>query len=191
MSKIDLQDAYYLIPIKKVDRKYLRFRYKGVFYQFNCLPFGLCTAPRVYTTILKPVLSVLRSNRCNIVGYLDDLLLLDKDQCTLASKCSETLKLLNILGLPINHKKSEPNPCQKIEYLGFVFDSLQMTISLPNRKVINIIRVLKSTLLKKMVTIQALAELLGSLVSLTPAVAYSMLYTRQLEVEKPTPSRSL
>jgi len=62
MGKLDLKDAYYLIPVDIHSRKYLRFSFEGVFYEFNCLPFGLNTAPYVFTKILKPV-----------VGYLQKL----------------------------------------------------------------------------------------------------------------------
>ena len=41
MASIDLKDTYYSIPIRKEDRKYLRFFWNGNFYQFTCLPNGL------------------------------------------------------------------------------------------------------------------------------------------------------
>lgn len=51
---IDLKDAYYTIPIAKKDRTFLRFRFDGMVYEFTYLPFGLATAPFVFTKILKP-----------------------------------------------------------------------------------------------------------------------------------------
>jgi len=42
---LHLKDAYYLVPIKENYRKFLRFRFENKLYQFNCLPFGLCTSP--------------------------------------------------------------------------------------------------------------------------------------------------
>ena len=41
MASIDLKDAYYSIPIRKEDRKYLSFFWDGNFYRFTCLPNGL------------------------------------------------------------------------------------------------------------------------------------------------------
>ncbi|XP_045497532.1 uncharacterized protein LOC123695669 [Colias croceus] len=60
MATIDLKDAYFLVPVNKMHRKYLRFEYDGVLYEFNCLPFGLCTAPFVFTKLLKPIFEFLR-----------------------------------------------------------------------------------------------------------------------------------
>lgn len=45
MASIDLQDAYFLIPIYKSHKKYLRFSLNGNLYEFSCLPFRLNAAP--------------------------------------------------------------------------------------------------------------------------------------------------
>lgn len=54
---IDLKDAYFSIPIHQ---KYLRFKFSNKIYEFNVLPFGLSTAPYVFTKIMRPVLAQLR-----------------------------------------------------------------------------------------------------------------------------------
>ena len=61
MGKLDLKDAYYSVPIKKNYRKYFRFFFDGIFFEFNFLPFGLKTAPYVLTKIIKPVVGHLRN----------------------------------------------------------------------------------------------------------------------------------
>lgn len=53
-------NAYFTIPVALKYRKYLRFSFHGVFYEFTCLPFGLCTSPFVFTKIMKPVAQFLR-----------------------------------------------------------------------------------------------------------------------------------
>jgi len=184
MAKIDLQDAYYLIPIADKDKKFLRFRYNEHYYEFQCMPFGLSTAPRVFTKLMKPVLAILREKGHKIVAYLDDLLLLGKSAFEVNCIVTDCLGLLSYLGLIINEKKSELEPQQNLEYLGFVFDSIKMSMSLPKRKVISISKLLKSLLRSKTITIQFLSEVLGTLVAATPAVSYSLVYTKQLEMEK-------
>jgi hypothetical protein len=69
MSVIDVKDAYHMIPIAKKDRKFLRFRWKGVLYEYTCLPFGLNIAPRLYTKLMKPLLAKLRSLGYKSVSY--------------------------------------------------------------------------------------------------------------------------
>ena len=48
MASIDLKDAYYSIPVHQIDRQYLRFVWQDQKYQFNYLPNGPATAPRVF-----------------------------------------------------------------------------------------------------------------------------------------------
>ena len=61
MASVDLKDAYYSVPIALEDRKYLKFEWHGSHFQYTCLPNGLACAPRLFTKILKPVYSHLRS----------------------------------------------------------------------------------------------------------------------------------
>ena len=56
LASIDLKDAYFYIPIVNRHRPYLRFAFEGRVFQFNVLPFGLSTAPRVFTKMLAPVI---------------------------------------------------------------------------------------------------------------------------------------
>ena len=62
MTSIDLRDAYYSLPIVPADRKYLKFCWRGVLYQFTALPMGLTSSPRIFTKVLKPVFATLRSH---------------------------------------------------------------------------------------------------------------------------------
>jgi len=46
MTKVDLKDAYFMVPIAFRQRHLLQFQWQGTIYQFNCLPFGLSSPPR-------------------------------------------------------------------------------------------------------------------------------------------------
>ena len=52
MSSIDLSDAYLHIPIHPNSR---RFFHRSQVFQFTSLPFGLATAPQVFTMLVKEV----------------------------------------------------------------------------------------------------------------------------------------
>ena len=74
VSSIDLSDAYLHIPIHPNSRKYLRFCYKAQVFQFTSLPFGLATAPQVFTMIVKEVklMALSRTQNSPIPGRLAD-----------------------------------------------------------------------------------------------------------------------
>ncbi len=54
LASLDLKDAYFHVPITSVDQKYLRFSWQGQCYQYRSLPFGLSSAPRTFTKVLRP-----------------------------------------------------------------------------------------------------------------------------------------
>ena len=60
MVSLDLKDASFSVPIFPPHRKYLRFLWNNIRYEFTCLPFGYSLAPRVFTNIFKPILASLR-----------------------------------------------------------------------------------------------------------------------------------
>ena len=73
MTSIDLKDAYYSIPIAEEHQRYLKFIWRDQLYAFTSLPMGLTSSPRIFTTVLKPVFSYLRSQSGHIcLGYIDD-----------------------------------------------------------------------------------------------------------------------
>jgi len=92
------QDAYHMIPIHSSCRKFLRFRWMGVLYEYTCLPFGLSVAPWLYTKILKPVLATLRSQSFENVSYLDDLLIIGQTYAKCYANVECTISLFTRLG---------------------------------------------------------------------------------------------
>jgi hypothetical protein len=80
MCKIDLKDAFFCVKICPTHRKFLRFIWQGKMMQFCSLPFGLASAPRTFTKVLKPVMALLRRVGLKVVIYLDDLLLMNQSQ---------------------------------------------------------------------------------------------------------------
>ena len=50
-TSIDLQDAYYSVPVAQNCQKYLKFVWHGNCYKYVCLPQGLSSAPRIFTKI--------------------------------------------------------------------------------------------------------------------------------------------
>lgn len=60
MAKVDLKVAYLVVPICEDHQKFVRFVWKGNFYQIRGLSFGLSSAPWVFTKIMKLVVASLR-----------------------------------------------------------------------------------------------------------------------------------
>lgn len=181
MSKIDLKDAYYFVKIHENSKKYLRFQFDQKLYEFNVLPFGLCTAPYIFTKIMKPIVRLLRSAGLISTNYLDDYCLIGNTYETCLQNTLLTKKLINALGFMINEEKSSLEPKKVCTFLGFVLDSENFQITLPYEKIIRIKAEVQKFLTRDRCRIREFARLVGLLISVCPAVEYSWMYTKAFE----------
>ena len=115
---VDLQDAYLHIPIVKHHHHFLCFVWHNVPYQQKVLHFVLATAPRVFTSLMKPILFLCHYKGLHIVIYLDDILVLVRSKW--AGKWAHLFlcSLLVCLGLHINFSKSDLHLSQSFTFLG-------------------------------------------------------------------------
>ena len=135
MTNIDLKDAYLSVAVHEHSQKFLRFIWEEKCYQFKALPFGLCSAPRIFTKLLKPVAAFLGKKGIRVLIYLDDFLLLAQTKEEATRNTQMLVTLLQSLGFTVNLKKSSLTPTQMITFLGFSIDSRSMMIVLPVTKV--------------------------------------------------------
>ena len=184
MASIDLVNAYFSVPIAEDDRRFLRFVWLNELYQFTVMPNGLSSAPRIFTKILKPVYAHLRQQGHIACGYIDDSFITANSYINCANSIACTHDLFKSLGFYINYEKSVMVPSQEIEHLGFVLNSIQMTVTLTTRK--------REALIAKCIqirnayapTIRAVAELIGVLVASFTGVEFGHLHYRLLDHEK-------
>ena len=160
---LDLKDAYYIVPITKNCRKYLRFIFLGELFEFTVLPFGLNCAPYVFTKIMKPVVSYLRKLGYSSVIYLDDWLLIGKNHSDCLKNLKATQSLLKKLGFIINVTKSNIKSSKSCKYLGLIFNSKDMQLELPQDKRLNIIRLINKFSKKNACSIRDFASFIGTL----------------------------
>ena len=91
---MDLKDAYFHIGVVPAHHQYLRFRWLGQAYQFKALPFGLSSAPRVFTKTLAPLVAWLRLMGVQLYPYLNDILLLGESARDVEQSVQTTLQML-------------------------------------------------------------------------------------------------
>ena len=184
LVKIDLKDANFTVPIWVNHQKFLRFLWKETLYEFACLPFGLASAPRVFTKIMKPVIGLLRQLGIRIIVYLDDMLIMAQTQEMAKCHATTTINLLESLGFTVNYQKSVLIPSTTIEFLGFLVDSKTLTLSLPKEKIKKAKKACQSILDNPLPSIQQLSQLLGYLTSTIQAVFPAPIHFRYLQIDK-------
>ena len=122
VTSVDFRDAYFHIPIQEQSRKYLRFHVQGQTYQFKALPFGLSTAPLEFTVIAKEVKLMAMHKGIRIHQYLDDWLVRAMSYQVCIQHTRVLLEMCQELGWVVNREKSELDPKQVFDFVGYQFD---------------------------------------------------------------------
>ena len=118
---IDLSHAYLHTPIHPNSRKYLRFCHRSQVFQFTSLPFGLVTAPQVFTMIVKEVKLMALSRGVRLHQYLDDWLIRSQSQEEAQVNTQAVVDQTQSLGWIINQEKSELKPIQVFSFVGYEY----------------------------------------------------------------------
>ena len=126
MVSIDLKDAYLQIPIHLESRRFLRFGFRDQVVQFRVLPFGLTTAPQVFTRVMAPVSAFLHRLGYRMMRYLDDWLVLGSSREEVIRARDALLILCQRLGIRVNLQKSQLSPTQCGSYLGMIIQTLPL-----------------------------------------------------------------
>lgn len=184
LASIDLQDAYYSIPVDPNSRKYLRFMWQGERWQFAALPNGLSTAPRLFTKLLKPVFAELRKAGHTVIGYLDDTIIIGETKEKLKESVSATTKILSELGFLIHTKKSVLIPTRELTFLGFILNTESMIVKLPQTKAQEVKDSCRELMGTYLPSIRMVARVIGKVIATFPAVEYGPLYYRSMERDK-------
>jgi ribonuclease HI len=183
LASLDLKDAYFHVPIHPEYQKYMRFEFLGKVYQFRVLPFGLSTAPRVFTKILAPVIGLLHQEGIHVYPYLDDCLIVAKSPQQLQTAVIRTQEVLMQAGFVINFKKSHLLPVQKIRFLGLEVDTTQAATFLPEDKMQLLIAFCQSFMrVGQYHTVRTFLRLLGLMAATLLAVPHARLYMRPIQL---------
>lgn len=184
MASIDLKDAYFTFPIAKSYRKFLKFRWNNKLWRFVGLPMGISCAPRIFTKLIAPIYAFLRKEGLQGFPYLDDSFVFGFS----FAECQKSIDLLAWqlinLGFKVNVDKSELVPAQQVKFLGFIIDSVNMTVSLPEKKILNVLDICQNALQSDKLTIREVLHMVGTLNSYGVAVQYGDNHFKEIEHEQ-------
>ena len=174
VSSIDLLDTYCHIPINPNSRKYQRFCHNSQVFQFTSLPFGLATAPEVFTMIVKEVkqMALTSGVRLSLHHHLDEWLI------WAPSREEAQVNTQTIVDLTQSLEKSELKPTQVFLFVGYE-SHLDLALVKPTQerwlKLQDFILCFKS---KHVLTERFLMSLIGLLASTEKMVPEGLLYMK-------------
>ncbi|MES9880852.1 MAG: reverse transcriptase domain-containing protein [Sedimenticola sp.] len=182
-SSLDLRDAYFHVPIHPRSRKYLRFVFQGVVYQFRALPFGLAPAPFVFSRIVKTFLRYIHQRGIRLHVYLDDWLQpaqsREEGKSHMQSVLVESLRL----GFVPNYEKSELVPKQCFTFLGARFNLVEGSVGPSLDRIARIQVLIRQFVAKRHVSARGLHSLLGQMESMARLLPQGRTHKRLLQWE--------
>lgn len=129
----DFRAGYHHVKMSQRSSDFLAFSLdsppKAPFWKFTALPFGLSTAPWLFTKIFKPLLARWRSRGIKVFLYLDDGLILAETEKE-AERAGEWVREdLESAGVQLAPEKCSWSPSSRFVWLGYECDLERGTVS--------------------------------------------------------------
>ena len=181
LAKFDLENAYRVVPVHPVDRLLLGVQWKGETYVDGALPFGLRSAPKLFTAIADALLWILgRHAISDALHYLDDYLIMGPPDSKLCGHALQTsLEVCHTLGLRIAEHKLD-GPATAIPFLGILIDTADGTLKLPPEKLSRLRSLLASWRGRKCCKKRELLSLIGQLQHASRVVRSGRTFLRRM-----------
>lgn len=177
---VDLEDAYFNVPISELFQHFFAFVVDGEVYIFLRLPFGLALAPWAFHRVMRPIKGFCHRQGLRLHSYLDDFFLLHRSLQGLREDTTYLLGVFRSLGINVNYGKSNLTPSRTVEYLGVTFHLDTGVLSLPMCKVVAIHSMCRSFGAKSHSSRRQLEHLVGTLNFAAQFVPLGVLHLRPL-----------
>ena len=168
----DLKSAYHHIEICAEHTKFLAFQWtfpqgETKFYEFLVLPFGLSSAPYIFTKVMRQLVKFWRGLGLSIVLYLDDGI--GGSSCIHRAKSisHQVQQDLSLSGFTINNEKSRWEPRQKLTFLGTILDFNTGMLFIPEGRLSKLKSSIQSCLDRTAIRVRELASITGQIISLS------------------------
>ena len=170
-ATLDLKEAFNHLGISPEHQNFFGIVVEGVngqleFYKCVALPFGWSQSPYYYNLLSLEIKARLRTalpTSVAIAMYVDDIYVMGKSSQEAQQALETTKKMLEEMGVTVNTKKSMAEVQESVEYLGYVINLRDKTISINKQKVYNIRHVAARELQAVYTTKRRISKLLGKI----------------------------
>lgn len=172
MAKLDISDAYRLVPIAKSDWKYLGIHLDSGYYIDRRLPMGAGSSCQIFQRIsdmLQWLFVKIQNCHCRVFNYLDDFLIVAVGQEACNTALETIMAVSKVVGIPMAPHKIE-RATQAITFLGIGIDAKDCSLYIPEEKREKTLAQLNSFLNRKKARVLDWQKLLGKLCHLSQVV---------------------
>ncbi|XP_063418371.1 uncharacterized protein LOC134701158 [Mytilus trossulus] len=161
MFKRDLKRDYRQFVVDPGDIHLLGYKWRGHLYYDRVLTMGLRSAAYICMRTTNAIAFMCQNLGIDILNYLDDLVGCDSPSSSDDAYCKLGLILQNC-GIEESFEKACP-PSTKMMFIGILFDSENMTISIDTQRLSEILQLVSNWLCNTNCTKRELQSLLGKL----------------------------
>jgi hypothetical protein len=172
MAKIDLSEAYRMVPIRKSDWRFLGMRVGDDFFVDRCLPMGVSSGCQIFQRISNAIVCMARDHcpvGCTIYNYLDDFLVLAKGRQDCDRALDHMIGVCQELRVPIAPHKTV-RASRSIVFLGCGIDAERQLLFIPPEKATKTLGQLLAFLATPGPRVKVWQQILGKLCHLTQVV---------------------
>ena len=180
-GSFDLQDAYFHVPIHPNSRKFLRTCFRGQVFQFRSLPFGLSSAPWLFTMIAKEAKKIMVFSGGHMHIFLDDWLLWAMSETECRSLISSSLHLGRELGWIFNLDKSELIPKQLFAFVGIFYDLIRFTAHPTPQNWLKVSKAAQTIIQSEFLSAETWQSLLGIFISQSRLLRLGRFHLREFQ----------
>lgn len=181
LAKVDVEAAYRNVPVHPEDRWLLGMLWKEAIYVDTVLPFGLRSAPKLFTALADALEWVLQQEGVSCLQhYLDDFFTMapaGQQQC--AANLAIIRRVCVQLGLPLKEEKIE-GPSTSLVFLGIEIDTDRMELRLPTEKLSRLRGQLAAWSNARRRSKRALLSLIGQLAHACKVVPAGRIFLRRM-----------
>ena len=178
LAKMDIKQTYRMVPIHPQDCHLLGMRWEGMVYVDKTLPFGLQSAPIIFSALADALAWMMASRGVSFVNhYIDDFITAGRPN---SMECHDNLWIMletcGRTGMPVEPDKTE-SPSTVLVFLGIEIDTVAR---LPQEKLVHLKELLWQWRGKKGCRRRELKSLIGVLSHACKVVKPGRTFVRRL-----------
>ena len=145
---LNVSSAYHHVDMAPDAFPYLGFEWEGSFYCSEVLPFGLSSAPWLFTTVMGHSVKFLRYEGNDLIGYLDDLIFASGSARGAVESAQRMIRTLQTFGWLIHPTKCVGTSTAESAFvaLGTLVDLATQTYAVPPATISRILHGITSLL---------------------------------------------